>query len=220
MADIWLIRHGQAGEVMGDYDKLSERGKAQARLAGERWRHLAPPALVVSGAMRRHRETAACFGETWGDLPVPTIDPAWNEFDHQVVVRAALAAGMQPDTTQGRAGFFRFFLDAMGRWSDGAHDVDYPESYAAFCARVNGGLDRVAAGLEPGQSALVFTSGGAISAVCRHLLELSPRRAFRINLALVNTGFTRLRVGAGVTSLATLNAHPHFDHAPELLTHS
>ena len=42
MSDVWLIRHGQAGDVMGDYDRLSELGFAQSRLAGQRWRHLGP----------------------------------------------------------------------------------------------------------------------------------------------------------------------------------
>ena len=220
MADIWLIRHGQAGEVMGDYDKLSELGFAQARAAGARWRHLGAVTHVVSGAMRRHKETAAAFAETFGEMPAPVIDPRWNEFDHQAVIRAALAAGLEPARGGGKAGFFSFFLAAMGRWADGAHDGDYPESYAAFCGRVTAGLTQIADGLAKGEQAVVFTSGGAISAVCRHLLGLDPQRAFRINLVLVNTGVTRVRKGAGQLALATLNAHPHFDDQPELLSMS
>lgn len=220
MSDVWLIRHGQAGEVMGDYDRLSALGFEQAALAGARWRHLGPVHQVVSGAMRRHKETEASFREAFGDLPAATIDPAWNEFDHQVVIRAAFAAGLQPDPQGGRKAFYRFFLDAMGRWGDGQHDADYPESYAAFSERVVGGLHRVFDQLDRKETALVFTSGGCISAICRHLLDLSPRKAFQINLALVNTGVTRVKRRGGILNLGMLNAHPHFDDKPAALTYS
>ena len=66
MSDVWLIRHGQAGEVMGDYDRLSDLGFQQSRLAGEQWRHLAPIHAVVSGDMRRHRETEETFRAAFG----------------------------------------------------------------------------------------------------------------------------------------------------------
>jgi broad specificity phosphatase PhoE len=220
MADLWLVRHGQAGEMMGEYDLLSERGWEQARVAGAGWRHIAPVSHTIHGAMRRHRETAQGFAEGFGGLPDPVEDAAWNEFDHQAVIRSALGSGMQPDPSQGRAGFFRFFLDAMGRWADGDHDADYPEPYADFQARVVAGLERATARLGKGETGVVFTSGGAISAVCRHLLDLTPQKAFTLNLSLVNTGVTRLRVAPGWTTLASLNVHAHLDSRPELLTHS
>ena len=220
MGDLWLIRHGQAGEMMGEYDLLSERGWEQSRVAGAAWRHIAPIHHCIHGAMRRHRETATGFAEGFGGLPDAVEDAAWNEFDHQSVIKAALAGGLTPDREAGRAGFFRFFLDAMGRWASGAHDGDYPESYVAFQDRVVGGLERASARLGKGESAVVFTSGGAISAVCRHLLDLTPEKAFTINLSLVNTGVTRVRIGGGWTTLASLNVHAHFDARPGLLTHS
>lgn len=218
MSDLWLIRHGQAGEVMGDYDRLSPRGFQQSAAAGQAWRHIAPLHQAWRGAMRRHAETAATFAENFGPMPIPTEDAGWNEFDHQSVVRAALATGMRPPQGGGRAAFFAFFLDAMGRWASGDHDADYAESYDAFQARVDAALDRAVAQLGSGESAVVFTSGGVISAICRRLLHLAPREAFRINTILANSGVTRLRVGPGLLSLATLNAHPHLDADPALFT--
>lgn len=218
MGDIWLVRHGQAGEVMGDYDRLSERGFAQSRLAGERWRHLTPVTHTVQGAMRRHRETAEAFAEGFGGLPDPVEDAAWNEFDHKQVILKAIEGGLQPPTERSRAGFSSFFFEAMGRWADGEFDADYDEPYSVFQSRVVAGFERLHGRLGKGETALVFTSGGAISAVARHLLGLAPRRAFQINTVLVNTGFTRVRVGRGMASLSSLNVHSHFDDAPELLT--
>ena len=217
MAEIWLIRHGQAGDLLGDYDLLSPRGKAQARRAGERWRHLQPIRRVISGTMRRHLETMAAFGEGFGPLPQVEIQPAFDEFDHLSVIRAA---GPPPevDPTDPHAAFLQVFHAAMGRWASGEHDADYAEPYERFQARVAEGLTGLASQLESGQTALVFTSGGVISAACRHLLGLSPEAAFRVNLVLANTGFTRVLRRRGQVSLASLNVHPHLDEAPELFT--
>lgn len=218
MAEIWLIRHGQAGDVMGEYDLLSERGWAQSRHTGGKWAHLTPVTHVLSGAMRRHRETLQGFAETYGDLPEAVIDDGWNEFDHQNVIRVAIAGGLSPDAGKGKAGFFNFFHAAMGRWSGGEFDSEYNEAYSAFQGRVEASFEALSARLGSGERALVFTSGGAISAVVRRLLGTEPAAAFRVNTVLVNTGLTLIRVGQGRESLVSLNVHTHFDDAPELLS--
>jgi len=217
MADVWLVRHGQAGDVMGDYDRLSELGWAQSRRAGEGWRHLGSVDHVVHGAMRRHRETAEGFAEGFGALPTAEEDADFDEFDHQAVIKAYVAAHGAPDASD-RAAFFRFFGAAMGRWAEGGHDGDYPESYAAFQQRVERGLARVIHRLDAGQAAVVFTSGGVISAVARHLLGLQPMASFRLNTVLLNTGVTRVRAGGGRVSLVSLNESSHLHGQPDLVT--
>ena len=218
MPNIWLIRHGQAGDLRGDYDRLSDRGREQSRLAGVRARHIGEVAVVHTGAMKRHHQTREEFEAGFGPLPAAHVDPGWNEFDHQDVIRKAIAAGLEPPSNgRGRAAFSQFFFEAMGRWALGEHD-DYVEPYAMFQARVERALNGLVDQLGSGQTAMVFTSGGAISAVCRKLLDLQPQHAFELNTVMVNTGLTRLRVGRGQVSLATLNSHPHFDERPELLT--
>lgn len=221
MPDIWLVRHGQAGEIMGDYDRLSELGAAQARAAGAAWRHIGTVDRALAGTMVRHQRTAEEFATTFGDLPARELDARWNEFDHQDVIRVAIAGGLAvPERGGDRAGFSRFFYDAMGRWAGGEHADEYAEPYAVFQARVEAGLEELVEGLDSGQTAVVFTSGGVISAVARKVWGLRPRTAFEINTALVNTGVTRVRVGQGRVSLATLNSHPQFHARPDLLTRS
>ena len=81
MGEIILVRHGQANSAATDeesYDKLSDLGHQQARGLGDYLRDReAPFDKVISGSLRRHRETAAGIG--YDD---PQIDPRLNEMDY------------------------------------------------------------------------------------------------------------------------------------------
>ena len=66
MGEITLVRHGQANSsatTEEDYDRLSELGHQQAEWLGE-WMqgHEKPFDHVLSGTLRRHRETVAGMG--------------------------------------------------------------------------------------------------------------------------------------------------------------
>ena len=60
MAEVIVVRHGQAAFATDDYDRLTEVGWEQSRLLGE---HFASAEqhfdAVFTGTMRRHRETLA-----------------------------------------------------------------------------------------------------------------------------------------------------------------
>lgn len=57
---LWLVRHGQASFGKSDYDNLSETGHEQAYLLGKDLaRRGIAPSLIVSGSMKRHRQTLA-----------------------------------------------------------------------------------------------------------------------------------------------------------------
>ena len=64
MGQVHFVRHGQASFGTDDYDRLSPLGWQQARWLG---RHLSETGhrydAVVSGGMRRHRETAQAIAE-------------------------------------------------------------------------------------------------------------------------------------------------------------
>jgi len=220
MPTIWLMRHGKAGELLGDYDRLSQIGFAQARHTGAQFRHLAPLTRLLSGSMRRQRETVQAFSETFGAVPEHQIDARWNEFDHVSVIQSALAAGIHPPKERSHDGFSSFFGQAMNRWASGDHSADYPEPYAAFQARAEAALTHLAGSLESGQTALVATSGGVISACCRLLLGISPAEAFQLNTVLVNGGMTRILVGRGRMTLATLNMDLHLQTEDGLYTYA
>jgi broad specificity phosphatase PhoE len=211
-----LVRHGQASFGAADYDVLSETGRRQACVAGEALRgRLAAVRAAVTGTMRRQRDTAAACLDAMG-LAVPvTEDAAWNEFDHEEVLRVFeprwadhaelhrdLVAAGRPDA------FERAFLAAVARWTGGAHDEEYRETWPAFLGRVDEALSRLAGG--PAGAVLVFSSGGPISAACRaHLAARDAAGVLAHAFRLANASVTTLETGPDGFRLRAFNDAAH-----------
>ena len=233
MSVVLLVRHGQASFGKSDYDRLSKAGERQSRVLG---RALAArgvtPDLLVTGAMRRHRQTldAACHAAGW-EAPV-TVDEGWNEFDHEHVIevhkpayrngllmKADLARTLKP-----RQAFQQMFEEATTRWWSGEYDEEYTESFTAFGHRVVAALRRTAEALEAKQTAVVFTSGGPISRIAAAVLDpagvCGGELWGRLNIATINTGVTKIVVGSRGRTLVSLNDHSHLEAAePGLITY-
>ncbi|HEX4872176.1 MAG TPA: histidine phosphatase family protein [Nevskiaceae bacterium] len=221
MGSLLLIRHGQASFGKADYDALSEIGFRQSQVLGASLaQRQIRPALAFSGGMRRHQETAetclAALGRT--DLSLE-IDPGFREYDHEEVLaryqpryadRAALAADMRREPEPRRA-FQALFRQAVARWMSGEHDADYRETWPQFAQRCTAAAERAAARLGSGQTGLVFTSGGCISAVVQALLGLPDPGVAQLNWTLANAGITKVLVGQQGLRLSSLNEHSAFE---------
>lgn len=231
MAAIYLIRHGQADFGADDYDRLTDRGVAQSRRLGAALRAagLADSApRLVCGSLLRHRDTARHCLTAMGLNRVPEEQPAWNEFDHLAVLRAAWPAYGDPGALREalrheespRAAFQQLFDQAVARWTGGEHDADYAEPWPAFQARCRAALAALAEGPDRRRDVLVFTSGGPIAAVVQEQLRLATAQAIGLNWMLVNTGITKLIIGRTGPRLSTLNGHAHLEQAgPEWITY-
>ncbi len=223
MGLLLLVRHGQASFGAADYDVLSEDGWEQSRVLG-RWlrEHGVSPDAVVSGGMRRHRETVAGLLSGLGRPSAgdATVDEGWDEFDHLAVVAA------YPDLPAGeldRRGFQRVFEGATARWTSGAHDEEYAESWGGFVGRVDASLVAAAAAAGSGATVVVVSSGGPIAAACSGLVDPAAGAGGRarlwapFNTTYVNTGVTRVVVGRTGPRLLTFNEHSHL--SGDLLTY-
>jgi broad specificity phosphatase PhoE len=226
MGVVLLVRHGQASFGADDYDVLSETGWEQSRLLGA-WlseRKVTPDA-VLRGDMRRHRETAEGMATGGGWATDIEVDAGWNEFDHLAVVEtlqrsgaADLPADLELDRGLDRREFQRVFELAVTRWTGGEYDGEYPESYAAFVARVRAALDRACAAAGPGGMVVVVSSGGPIAAACAALVDPTgedpatlARVWARFNTVTVNSSVTRVVVGSTGARLLTFNEHAHLE---------
>lgn len=230
MGQIYLVRHGQASFGAADYDQLSPHGVEQSRMLGA-WLAACRQGFdqVVTGGLRRHRQTAeACLGALPGSPPPSEwrADPGLDEYDHVEVLakhapqmRDPIAAkdALETDANPRKA-FQKMFAQAMERWMGGQHDSDYKESWPAFRARCVGALRRIVEGAGGSKSIIVFTSGGPIAAICQELLGFPDRRAAEVNFSLVNSSVTKLLFSSGDRariSLSYLNNYAHLEQTGE-----
>lgn len=229
MSSLLLIRHGQASFGADDYDVLSARGLEQSRALGRQLAAGGRIDAVYSGPRRRHLDTArhlaAAAAEAGARLPEPREVPELDEFPAIEMLRlwlpklaasdpelaAALAAG-----DPGRAALAAFATISRG-WATGSLEMGELETFAAFSARVDRGLDAIMSAEGRGRRVLVVTSGGPISIAVRGCLALGEEATLRIALALANASTTEIKWRAGET---TLYGYNHVHYLPgELLTY-
>lgn len=229
MAQILLIRHGQASFGAANYDKLSPTGEQQAVVLG---RALRPRLLrvdrVQTGSMLRHRQTAdGCLGGL-GISPPRDEHAPWNEYDHEQVIhrfrpayksRTVMMADMAR-TLNPRRAFQDMFAQAIERWMDGKHDADYTESWPLFRQRCVQALHDLRETTGKGETALVFTSGGVITAIIQELMGIPAQNIFRINWTLANCGITKVITSDRGLFLSSINEHSAFEgEHRELITY-
>lgn len=227
MSRILLVRHGQASFGAADYDQLSPAGHEQSEVLGRALtaRGIVPDLLVV-GEMKRHVQTADGVLLGLGrDVEVDTA-PGWNEFDHLQVLAVHTPpeqddSDAEDEAAAERAAFQRWFEGATARWTSGAHDDDYDESFTSFTARVEQSLSDLARRLPRRGTAVVLTSGGPVAWVAASLLAADPDTRtslwLRLNPVSVNTGVSTVVLGSRGTTLVTWNAHDHLP--PDLITY-
>lgn len=219
MPTILLIRHAQASFGAEDYDVLSELGHRQSGILDDALsaRGIAP-ARVVTGTAVRHRDTAAGCPRTVRDAP--EIDPRWDEYsaDHILTHHADTAARL--DGSAGEDGSrvtskeFQALLDpAMRDWIAQGASSPSPQTWPGYLGEVTSALDELAASLDRGETAVVFTSAGAIAAACASLLGRPDALFIALNRVQVNTAITKIAHGASGSSLVSFNEHGHLDVA-------
>ncbi len=233
VADLFLIRHGQARYGEADYDRLSERGATQAR-------HLAPvlreaaPTRVFTGPLRRQVETYACAraaaAEAGVALPEPEVLPELAEYPAfeliaglrprlgEVPELASLLSGEVPLDARARE---RAFEAMIFRWASGEWNVPGVETAAEFAARVERGLLRVMAAGERGQRVAAATSAGPIAVAIGLTLGAGPERMIALSRVVQNASLSILRFKSGAPSFgATATSTYRFNqihHLPQEL---
>jgi broad specificity phosphatase PhoE len=217
MPSILLIRHAQASFGAADYDVLSELGhrQTQALVDGLRRRGIVAH-RVVSGALRRQRDTAAPCAAALG-IEV-AVDERFDEYvdrdilEHHAAVPAGLAvrAGDQPMSSRE---FQELLNVALRQWIEAGAGGPAREPWPRFLERLRAAIDSVATGLGKGETALVISSGGGIAALVASLLRLPPEAMIALNHVSINTGITKLAVGRGGITVISSNEHAHLEEA-------
>jgi broad specificity phosphatase PhoE len=217
MGVLLLLRHGQASLGAADYDRLSELGLEQARLAGAR---IASASLavdrVVHGALVRQRDTAIAALATMNRPEVESlVDDRLDEYDHTGVLAAHTSAVSFESATPDSTHQVQSALDeAITKWAAGGDN--YAEGHAEFVGRVHD----VVAELSAQQGCtLAVTSGGVIAVASAHLLGLPTDQWPALARVSVNASITKIVTGRSGSNLISFNDHAHLEHDRSLITY-
>ncbi|AZG73076.1 histidine phosphatase family protein [Shewanella livingstonensis] len=223
MANIYLIRHGQASFGAQNYDNLSSLGHRQARHLGEHFNQRdIRPTHVICGNMTRHLQTRdACLATLSPPLLHDSlqISADWNEFNHENVIAVhrpdlakpeAMKQYLHQQASPTRA-FIELFSQAIYQWQQAPNANDYSETWQHFSQRVTTGLTQLSTQTGQDDTVFVFTSGGAISAAIMQSLSIPGAQFFNINKQIVNCSVTQLQLKQQRLSLITMNEHGFFD---------
>lgn len=207
MAEIFLVRHGQASARARDYDVLSELGARQARRLGEHWAKGGVKFdKIFSGPRKRQRDTARhvleaarAAGADWPDveeldtcdeLPLPSILAVWLP---SVVATdpVARAVAMQ-EWNHSNEEIARLLGRAMRKWAAGEIAADGLLTFMQFVARIEGALTHIRAS---GAAPLLVTSAGPVATALHlagHERALTPVDMVRLMMTIENASVARV----------------------------
>ena len=127
MADLIVIRHGQASFGAQNYDVLSELGHRQAVALGQRLAALEiVPTGFVTGDMRRQCDTMEGLQTGMGRTAVaPQVHLGLNEFDFEGLLKARYRKTPPPaDLMSDRKSHFRSLRATVLAWQ--RDEIDSP----------------------------------------------------------------------------------------------
>ena len=214
MPVVLLVRHGQASFGADDYDVLSDLGREQSAVVGAELarRGLRSP-VAVCGSLRRQKDTADIALAAAGLAVDVRSDDRWDEYDHLGLLQRYVHEDAAHDGTS--KGVQVLLDQALAAWVE-----DADGSWPGFSGGATAALGDLAAGLERGQDAVVFTSGGVLAAVCGAMLGLGAPGVVALNRVTANGAITKVVVGGSGASLVSFNDHAHFEgDARRLLTY-
>ncbi|MEO0936587.1 MAG: histidine phosphatase family protein [Pseudomonadota bacterium] len=213
MAELMVIRHGQASFGAANYDVLSDLGHAQSRAVGAHLKRACwTPDRIVIGTMQRHAETLASMG-----LDGAETHSGFNEYDFADLL-AARYKGDVPELVKGdRKTHFRTLRETVLMWQQGELE-GAAETWGDFAARTEAA--RAFACDTEAKRVLVVSSGGVIGQLASRALDAPARMMMELNLQVKNSSISTFVFSGPRFFLHQFNAAPHLDAAPDLASYS
>lgn len=217
MAELYLVRHGQASFGSDNYDQLSPLGHKQAAWLGEYFnqRNLRFD-RVVTGTQKRHHQTLAGIAQGMGVTMEAQTHPGFNEYDFYGLFAAlgddhtTLKASAKGD----RRAFYAALKQVLKLWMNQELKGPLPETWDAFYTRVG---DAMTFATRPSaRRVLVVSSGGPIGTVAGMALQTPPDIGLELNLQIRNSSLSHFFFNDKALRLATFNTVGHLDQPDRL----
>lgn len=230
MSIVMFVRHGQGTLDGGDYDRLSDLGKLQAKRLGHAWSSGAVVLdHVYTGTQRRHRETAEIVADSYrrAGLAFPAMkkDVRFNEIDSLDILDSFVPLLMEQDDhfrelverakkamkegTPDRIELFdRGIAIVMDAWIRRRVPRYRGPSWDDFRARVLAPAQDLSSHGKDARIA-VFTSGNPMGVYVREALKLDDAETLAVVRELLNANVTTMEIHGGAITLASLNDVSH-----------
>ncbi|MEF2082363.1 histidine phosphatase family protein [Pseudomonas aeruginosa] len=216
MSKLILIRHGQASFAQQRYDALSEMGRVQALITGERVQRTEKYlSLAVHGPRQRHVDTAQLvLGGAYSNTEVRS-DPRLDEFSEGEDLLSAAGALLNLELTNTHSVSRREKLRAHDRackaWAANEITIPGQPNFSEFRLRVKDWLaERVDAKNRPrGEHILAVTSAGVIGVIVCEVLGLSDEHWHGLMAVTRNASLTEIIFSKDRCSLLTFNCSSH-----------
>ncbi|RMD92821.1 MAG: histidine phosphatase family protein [Alphaproteobacteria bacterium] len=210
MAELVVVRHGQARFGAADYDALSDLGLAQARALGA---HLAAlgwqPDRLICGSLARQRQTLAALAEVMQCTNIAVQHHGgFDEYDFDDMLRCAFPDGLPEGVGRDRRAHFRTLRSVLADWQAGRL-AGVAESWPGFCARVEAA--RIAATAAGARRVLAVSSGGVMARLAQAALGAPDAAMIALNMQIANTAMVRFVFNPRAFHLNAFNTTPHLD---------
>ena len=223
MGTLYLVRHGQASFGADDYDQLSPLGREQAIRLGAYWRAQGRQFdAILTGTLRRHRQTLDGIAEGLQITPEALSLPGLNEYDGDALIAAIHPQPLpRPDTPELYRQHFRLLCDGLAQWMAGVISPQGMPSWVDFSGGVRAALEHVRQH-HAGQNVLLVSSGGPISTAVGEVLGTAPEVTIALNMRIRNSAVTEFSISPKRLMLQTFNTLPHLNEPPHLdwITHA
>lgn len=204
MAELMVIRHGQASFGADNYDKLSDLGEQQAVAVGDALREMNwIPDRLITGTLDRQKQTLEGM-RLDGD---PEEHPGWNEYDFYDLLAVKHGGEMPHQVRHDRKTHFKTLRETVFEWQAGGL-IGAKESWTDFTTRIEDA--RRFSTTQGAERVLVVSSGGVIGQLAARSLNAPPKMMMTLNLQVKNTSITRFIFSGERFFLHEFNSTPQF----------
>jgi len=218
MAEMYIVRHGQASFASDNYDQLSPVGEQQSQWLGGYFaeRDIAFDAVII-GTQARHKQTADAICQHLGFKGEYHFHEGLNEYDFYALYQALCLEDHTLDKNicnVSKLNFITYLKKALNLWAHGQLKGELPESWAEYVARVVKAINFICS--IKAKRVLVISSGGPISIVAQQALQCPEHMIIELNLQIKNSSFCHYFIGKQTLRLASFNNIPHLDHSSRI----
>ena len=211
MAELFLVRHGQASFGADDYDQLSGLGEQQSFWLGQYFaeRHIEFDKIII-GTQLRHQQTAQHLCRGLGQEQIFDQHAGLNEYDFYAITEAMERQYPQhmSHAKGDKRSYYKALKQALALWSRDQLD-GVPETWKAFMARVADAQQFIQQ--SNAKRVLVVSSGGPIAALTHQVLECPTATAIELNMQIRNTSVCHYFFNRESIRLASFNNISHLD---------